>query len=220
MCPRLAKKASYQKGVGWLKTIFTRVRHRLVDARNILIAAAGDGGGGRVGGIFPGKDDVIGGEGRAIVPDHPPFQPPGDRSALRRQAAVRQTGDLLRQDRHEFALPVEARQRLVDHARRINVFEATRQMRVQDRRGLPPQQSQFASTPASGGGKRRGLSLTIRHHSGCRLGRQQLCCHWTRQAQAEHRAHELPTTRLPTGHRAESTGVKRVPRWARLTSSE
>jgi hypothetical protein len=41
-----------------------------VDAADLFINASGGGGCRWVGGILPGEEDIVGGEERAVMPDH------------------------------------------------------------------------------------------------------------------------------------------------------
>jgi hypothetical protein len=86
-------------------------RHRMVvecvDVFDVAVAAAGHRTGGRVGGVFPGEDDVVSRERGAIVPDHLAFQAPGHRGAIPGEATVVDARDRLRQDRHQCPIPIE-----------------------------------------------------------------------------------------------------------------
>ena len=71
----------------------------------------------------------------------PCLETPGDRGAIRRQVAVRKAGNRFGQDRHEFPMTIEASQWLVHDTCGIAIFETIRQVRIQQRRRLPPQES-------------------------------------------------------------------------------
>src|SRR4029450_3417315 len=89
----------------------------LLDAVDIFITAAGGGARGLGGGILPGEDHIVGGEGLAVVPDHPAFEAPDGPGAVAGAAAVLNAGDLLRQDWDEIAIGIDGAQRFVDDAR-------------------------------------------------------------------------------------------------------
>src|SRR6266545_658905 len=82
--------------VGVDERYFDSMLVEFVDLLDILIAAAGHSAGGGVGGVLPGKDYIVGGEGFAIVPHHPLLQAPTDRHAVPRQALIVETRNFLR----------------------------------------------------------------------------------------------------------------------------
>ncbi len=87
-----------------------------VDTQDIVIYTPAGGAGGRVGGILPREDDIVGGEGLPIVPDHPRLQAPGDPGAIPREVTVLDAGDLLCQNRNEVPIGIDEDQGFVDDA--------------------------------------------------------------------------------------------------------
>src|SRR5262249_32623758 len=124
----------------------------LLDAADIFILAAAGGGRGRVDGILPGEDHIVGGEGFAVVPNHPLFEAPDGPGAIPRAAAVLDAGDLRRQNRDELTLRSDGVQRFVDDARNRDVPRAASEVRVEHRRRVPIQQAQLPATASPGWG--------------------------------------------------------------------
>ena len=116
-----------------------RVRVELVDPRDVSIRPGRHRQGGRVGGVLPGEDDVVGREGFAVVPLHTLLQLHRDGETVASDLPVLQGRHLGRQNRHEVAVRVERDERLVEEARAVAVLHADRQVRVQDRGRLPPE---------------------------------------------------------------------------------
>ncbi len=84
---------------------------------DVLVGAGGVGRGRRIGGIFPGEDDVVGSERLAVMPLDARLQLPGDFLAVRREAAIGLRGNLGRQAGDEIAVLVPAGERLEEDAR-------------------------------------------------------------------------------------------------------
>ena len=122
------------------------VRVDLLDLQ-VGIHAGGDAGGGRVDGVQVVEYHVVGGEGRTVVPGHTLLQLPQHPLAVRREAAVFAAGDFGRQHRHQVAVGIPARQRLVEDGATFRVLGAGGEVRVQQRRALPVQKPQRATAP-------------------------------------------------------------------------
>src|SRR5215207_4987960 len=105
----------------------------------ILVAADRRGSDGRVAGVFPVEDAIVGGERLAVVPGHVALELPGHRQAVGREAAVLARRDLGREHGEEVAVRIPAGERLVEDARAVLVLGADRKMRVEQRRALPPE---------------------------------------------------------------------------------
>ena len=118
--------------------------------RDVAIGAAGHRGRRRIARVLPGEDDVVGGEGLAVVPFHALLQLPGHRLAVGGERAVLAARDRFGQDRPQVALGVPAGERLVEQARTILVLGADGEVRVQQGRPLPPQHLQQAAAAALG----------------------------------------------------------------------
>src|SRR5262249_53295571 len=95
----VAKERIIPKGRGFFKDDFDCVLIKLVDMIDVSVTACGRGSSGRICRKFPGKDDIIGRKGFAIMPHHVLFEPPGDRLAILRQPAIVQTRNICGQDR-------------------------------------------------------------------------------------------------------------------------
>jgi hypothetical protein len=105
-------------------------------------------GGGRVGRVLPVEDDVVGGQGLAVVPDDAFLEVPDHPRAVARDAAVVHARQLRRQHRHDVAVGIEGGQRLVEDARRVLVLGARREVWIQQRGRLPPEDLQRSTTAA------------------------------------------------------------------------
>src|SRR5260370_1105791 len=105
---------------------------------------------GRIAGIFPGEDDVVGRERLAVVPDDALLQPPDHRFAVGGQRPVLAARNRRRQRRPEVAVIVPAGERLVEQPRRLAVLVAARKMRIEQGGALPQGQLQRPATPAPG----------------------------------------------------------------------
>jgi hypothetical protein len=86
---------------------------------------------------------------------------PGDREAVLRDAAVVEGRHLGREDRHQVAVGIERRQRLVEEPRAVVVLHADREVAVQDAHRLPPERLEL-SAAATPGGREPGLGLGAR----------------------------------------------------------
>ena len=142
-------KASAQNGVGLLNITPDGIVVELLDL-DVLVAADRDGGGIRVLGIFPGKDDVIGGEWRAVMPFDALLQLPDHREAVFLQAVIVLARNLGCQHRNQITVAVPSRQRLIEHAGTFLVLGADGEMRIQQRHRLPVQQLQRAAAAGLG----------------------------------------------------------------------
>ena len=154
---------------------------------DILVAADRDGGGVRIVRVFPGEDDVIGGERLAVMPFDALLQLPDHRQAVFLQAVIVLARNLGGEDRDQVAVAVPAGQRLIEYPGTFLVLGADREMRVQQRDRLPVQQLQRAAAAGLGrlvgdlgrGHRHPGLA---QHHAGDRRG----------QANPDHLLHEGP----------------------------
>ena len=136
--PLTPTKASAQNGVGFSNS--TRiVWSSTLTTLTSLIAADRRRRGRRVGGILPVEHAIIGGERLAVVPFDALLELPGDRHAVLGEAAVRDGRDFRGEHRHQVAIGAPRGQRLIENARAVLVLGADREMRVQQRRPLPPQ---------------------------------------------------------------------------------
>ena len=137
------------------------VRRRLVEQHangeivdlfdlDVLVAADGDGGGLRCPRIFPGEDDVVGGERLAVMPFDAAFQLPDHRAAVLGQPAIVLARNLGGQHRNQIAVAVPARQRLVKDPRAFLVLGSDGEMRVEQGDRLPIQQLQHAAAAGLG----------------------------------------------------------------------
>ena len=82
-----------------------------VDALDLHVAEGAERRrrGGGVGGELPVEDEVVGSEGRAVVPGDAALELPDHRSPVGSDAAVLSARDLRREDRLQHAVGVEAR---------------------------------------------------------------------------------------------------------------
>ena len=151
------------------------------------VASRGDRGRRGVGGVLPVEEDVVGGEGLPVVPLDALLEPPRDRPAVPRQAAVLDARELLGQDRHEVPVGVEGGERLVEEAGAVGVGEPGGEVRVQQGGALPPERPEVPAAAAARGREGR---------PGRRLGQadrgQHLADQRGRQAGPDHHARELP----------------------------
>ncbi len=141
-------------------------------------------GGRRVGGVLPVEDDVVGAEGFAVVPGDAVLETPHHGGAVARDAAVVDARQLGREDRHHAAIGIEARQRLIEDARGVLVLGARREMWVQQRRRLPPEDLQ---RPAAAAPARREARAWLRVSGD---GPEHLCGERRRDAEPRHQGHE------------------------------
>ena len=163
------------------------VRVDLLD-RDVLVGAAGHRGRRRIARILPGEDDVVGGEGLAVVPGDALLQLPGHRLAVGGQRAVLAAGDRLGQDRPQVALGVPAGQRLVEQARAVLVLGADGEVRIEQGRALPPQDLEQAAAAALG----RLVGRPRLRHRHARQG-EKLIGQGRRQPHRRHTPHEGAT---------------------------
>ena len=118
---------------------------------NILVATDGRGRCCRVGGIFPVEHHIVGGELSAVVPLDASFESPGHRHAVRRDPTVLDFRYLCGEHRHQVAVGVPCRKRLVENTGAMLVLPAHREMRIEQGRRLPEQH--FERSPAAGFGR-------------------------------------------------------------------
>ncbi len=128
---------------------------------DVLVGARGVGRGREIGGVLPGEDDVVGGEGLAVMPLDAPLELPDHAHAVRSKAAVRLGRSLGGKAGDEIAVLVPAGERLEEDARGNLVLGAEREMRVEQGRGLPEQDLERAAAAGLGrlvgkGGVRHG----------------------------------------------------------------
>ena len=171
-----------------------------LDDLHVLVAADGHRGGRRIGGVFPVEDAVIGGERMAVVPLHALLELPGDRRAVLGQAAVLDGRDLRGEHRHQVAIGVPPGQRLVEHARAVLVLGADREVRVQQRRALPPQHLERPAAAALG----RLVDRLLRRH-GHTGERQHLRRHGRGEAECDHGAGECAARQPAPPHVLDQT---------------
>src|SRR2546425_2676577 len=136
-----------------------RVAVELVDARDVLVRADRGGRRGGIRRVLPVEDDVVGGERLAVVPHDALLEPPPDRLAVLGDRAVLAGPDLAGQDPHDVAVGVAGPEPRAEDARAVLVLGAGGEMRVQQRRRLPPEDLQRAAAAAPG---RRVLHLRLR----------------------------------------------------------
>jgi len=93
--------------------------------------------------------------------------------------------DLCRQHGKELAVGVPTRQRLVENARSVLVLGAHGEMRVEQRRALPPQHLERPAAAAFA-----GLILELRLRTGDAAIVEHLVGHRRRQTKSHHPQHE------------------------------
>ncbi len=170
---------------------------QVVDFGNldVLIGADRRRRGGRIGGVLPVEHAVIGGKRLAVVPFDARFQFPDDPVDVLVDRAALGIRDLGGEDRHQIAVGVPSRERLVEDARAVLILGADREMRVQQGRALPPQELQC---PAAAGFGRRVFELAGRHRDaamGEHLGDKR-----SAEAERHHLAQERPSRALAGAH--------------------
>src|SRR5262245_15120123 len=117
---------------------------------DFAVRADARGGSGGIDSVFPIEDDVGGSERSAIVPGHALLELPNDRAPILAHAAVPITRNLVRQNRHQIAVGVEGRERLVEDAQPIGVGRADGEVWVEEGGRLPPEQAETtAAAPLS-----------------------------------------------------------------------
>src|SRR5690606_2846948 len=92
---------------------------------------------------------VLGGERRAVRPDDVVAQFPGDAHAVLGDAAVLETGELGSEGEDGFASSVEVDQRLEDQAGSAGVLVTLREVRVEDGRRLPVEDTHEVAAAAA-----------------------------------------------------------------------
>ena len=139
--PCVPTKALAQNGVGLSNLMRDRVVVDLLD-HDVLVVGDRDRCRRRILRVLPVEDDVVGGEGLAVVPGDALLELPGDRLAVGGEGAVLAAGDRRRQDGLEIAVGIPAGQRLVEQARAVLILGADREVRIEQGRALPPQHLQ------------------------------------------------------------------------------
>ena len=109
---------------------------------DVLVAADRDGRGLRLPRIFPGEDDVVGGERLAVMPFDAALQLPDHRAAVLGEPVIFLARNFGGQHRHQIAVAVPSRQRLVEDPRAFLVLGADGEMRVEQGDRLPIEQLQ------------------------------------------------------------------------------
>ncbi len=168
----------------------------LLDAPDAGVVADGDRAGGRVSGVLPVEDDVIGAERYAVVPGDVLLELPGGGQPVGRDSAIGATGDLCGQDRYGDAIGVVASQRLVERARAFLILDAGGEVRVEECRPLPQQQAQRTATAA--------LHGLVRRLGRAALGMRDVGQHGRGQRQAHpqrgHAADEVAARQRAVAH--------------------
>ena len=151
----------------------------LLDLVDVPIRAARHGRRRGIGRVLPVEDDVVRGEGLAVVPGDVPLELPRHGLAVLGDAAVLGTRNLGGEDGEQVAVRIEGGERLVEDARAVLVLGADGEMRVEQRRRLPPQHLERAAAAAFGGlvGGRRYMATppmarSFRGHAGAVNDRQ------------------------------------------------
>jgi hypothetical protein len=161
-----------------------------LDRLAVLVAAAGRGAHGRIGGVFPIEDDVVGGEWLAVVEGHALLELPDDRAAV-----CGRLRHFRGEDRDQVAVAIPGGERLVEDAASVLVLGADGEVRVEQRRALPHEQLELAAAATLGGLVAPAL-LGVGH-----AGMQQhLAGHGDREARAEHHLDESTPGQLPALH--------------------
>ncbi len=168
----------------------------LLDAPDAGVVADGDRAGGRIGGVLPVEDDVVGAERHAIVPGDVLLELPGGGQPVGRDSAIGATGDLRGQDRDGDAIGVVASQRLVERTRAFLILDAGGEVRIEECRPLPQQQAQRTATAA--------LHGFVRRLGGAALGMRDIGQHGRGQRQAHpqrgHAADEVAARQRAVAH--------------------
>src|SRR5206468_2400273 len=126
-----------------------RVIVELLDPLDVTVGGDRHRRGRRVGCILPVEDEIVGRERLSVVPADTALELPGDRFPVPRHAAVLERRNLLGEDRKEIGLRVERGERLVEHPRAVLVLGADGEVRVQERRGLPPEYLELPAAAAT-----------------------------------------------------------------------
>ena len=170
------------KGIGpeWRRLGKGEADGEVVDLldRDVLVAGDRDRRGLRRSGIFPVEDDIVCRERHAVMPFDAAFQLPDHRAAVLGQSIILLARNLGSEDRHQIAVIVPSRQRLVKDPGAFLVLGADGEMRIEQGHGLPIHQLQHAA--AAGLGRlvgKRGRSHRdpglAQHHPGDR--RRKAC---------------------------------------------
>ena len=165
-----------------------RMAIELLDALDRAVRAVRDGGGSRIGDELPVEDHVVGGERTAVVPGHATLEAPDHPGPVLREAAVVDARDVGGEDRDDGALGIVGGQRLVEDAGGVLILGAGGEVRVQQGRRLPPQDSQRSAAPALARREARRLGL-----GGDAGGAQHLGGERRGETEADHRLHEAAT---------------------------
>src|SRR5690606_38176613 len=120
-----------------------------LDILDDLVGGDGRRAGFGVRDVFPGEAHVLGGERRAVRPDDVVAQFPGDAHAVLGDAAVLETGELGSEGEDGFASSVEVDQRLEDQAGSAGVLVTLREVRVEDGRRLPVEDTHEVAAAAA-----------------------------------------------------------------------
>ena len=175
-------------GLRLLEDHLDRVLVEPLDAGDVLVGGAGARRGGRIEGELPVEDDVVRGEGRAVVPHHVALEPPGHPLAVLGERVGLAARDVLGQHRHQGAVGRGGRERLVEDPLDREVAQAPAEVRVQQGGGVPHQHPESAAAASPG---RRELGLA-------RLGgrdprrAQEGARHRRAEPDRGHRLHEAP----------------------------
>ena len=141
---------------------------------------------------------VVGGERLAVVPGDATLQLPDDCLAVLGETAVFEIGNFGREHRIEDPVRIPRGEWLVEHARAVLVLGARREVRIDERHGLPKKKPQRAA--ATGLGRLVG---GLRLREGDPLLRQQHPRHRRRQADGEHAGDEASTRHASVLHGAD-----------------
>ena len=176
-------------GHGRLEDDARRVRVHLLDPLHVCEETDGRRSGRRVDDEFPREHDVVGAEGFAVVPGDVALELPRHRGAVAGDASVLQGGDLRSEDRDQVALGINCRERLIEEACRVQVLLPGGEVRVEQRRTLPPQQAQESASPAALRRERLHIGARALRRGSTGQG-EHLCCHRDGDAELGHRRRE------------------------------
>ncbi len=156
--PRLPQKASHQKGCGLLKTILTvwlsRVSTRVISRYAPLVTAAVAGS--ATYSQLKTTSSAVNGLPSCQVTPRLSRHVTQVRSLAR--VPLPALGISAARIGHEVAVGIEAGERLVEDARRVLVLGAGGEVRVQERRRLPPERLERAARRRGGSGRTPGTS--------------------------------------------------------------
>ncbi len=162
---------------------------------DVVVAARRHRRGRGIARILPVEHHVIGGEVLAVVPLDALLQLPDDGPAVFGDAAVLHARNLGREHRDEIAIRVPARERLVEQARAVLILGAGREMRIEQRRSLPPQQLERAAAARF---RRRVGRRRFGHRDAA--DRQELIGQRRRQPDRRHASQESASGKAPGLH--------------------